>query len=136
MRLGANFHGGKLVAALTTSALLRNQWQLQYGNVLVAMTTTSLYGRPSMYDGLKWWKPVGSSKGKVPIQPDDKVFSRWREYLKCHHPEEYTKATKRKKGAPCPTTNEKGKVLSAILRVAGIGLSTVKHGHERGVSSA
>jgi hypothetical protein len=39
---GANFRGGKLIAGLTTSALLRNRYQLQYNDVLAGMPSLSM----------------------------------------------------------------------------------------------
>ena len=51
---GTNFLGGKLIAALMTSSDIRNAWKDVYDDLLVGMTTTSLYGSFSMYNGLKW----------------------------------------------------------------------------------
>jgi hypothetical protein len=130
---GANFLGGKLIAALTTSALLRNQWQMQYGDILAGLTTTSLYGRPSMYDGLKWWKAVGDAKGSIPIQPDDAIYARWRAYVKKSRPKEFKEATTQKEGVSGPVTGETMRVFSLICRVAGISPNEFQHGHERGV---
>jgi hypothetical protein len=130
---GANFLGGKLIAALTTSALLRNQWQLQYGDVLAGMTTTSLYGRPSMYDRLPWWKAVGDAKGSIPIQPDDATYARWRDYVRKSRAKEFKEATKQKEGVSGPVTGETMRVMSLIARTAGISLNEYQHGHERGV---
>jgi hypothetical protein len=129
----ANFLGAKLIAALTTSALLRNQWQTQYGDVLAGMTTTSLYGRPSIYDGLKWWNGIGDTAGKIPVEPDDAIFTRWRDYVKRLRPKEYKRATTQKEGVKGPIRGEKLKVFALICRVAGIRLGNFKHCHERGV---
>ncbi len=50
---GYNFLGGKLVAALVTSSATRKIWKDLYGQTLVGITTTSLYGSYSMYNSLK-----------------------------------------------------------------------------------
>ena len=52
---GYNFLGGKLIAALVTAETVRNAWQALYNQLLVGITTTSLYGSYSMYNSLKWW---------------------------------------------------------------------------------
>ena len=131
---GTNCRGGKLIAALATSALLRTQWQLQYDDILVGMTTTSLYGRPSMYDGMrKWWKPVGDAVGAMPIQPDDAIYARWRNYVKKTYPKEFREATQQEDGKRGPVTSETTRVLSLIFRVAGIPLNECLHRHKRGV---
>jgi len=56
---GYNFLGGKLVAALVTSSKVREIWKKLYGQSLVGITTTSLYGSYSMYNSLKWWHKCG-----------------------------------------------------------------------------
>ena len=53
---GYNFLGGKLVACLVTSSVVRDVWKKLYNQTLVGMTTTSLYGSYSMYNSLKWWE--------------------------------------------------------------------------------
>ena len=42
--LGFNYTGGKLLALLCLSDDIQNQWQENYGDKLVSVTTTSLYG--------------------------------------------------------------------------------------------
>ena len=63
--LGYNFLGGKLVAMLLTSEELRNHWEKTYGDKLVGLTTTSLYGIHSMYNGIPLWKTLGLYYKKV-----------------------------------------------------------------------
>ena len=62
--------GGKLLALMCLSDEVQYQWRRQYGDVLVGVTTTSLYGKNkagglSQYDGLKHWKKMGFSSGSV-----------------------------------------------------------------------
>jgi hypothetical protein len=42
--LGFNYMGGKLLALLCLSDTVQNLWRKKYGDVLVGVTTTSLYG--------------------------------------------------------------------------------------------
>lgn len=130
---GYNFLGGKLIAALITSEIIRNEWQLKYGNVLAGMTTTSLFGFPSMYDGLKWWKRLELTTGSIPIEPDIQFYRKWTAYVKEIYPTEFKQAMTQKKGVRGPVTNSKGKVLDLIYKAAGIPINDFKTGFERGV---
>ena len=135
---GTNFRGGKLIAMLSTHSELRNHYQMKYNDCLYGMTTTSLDGRPSMYDGLKikldgkkendwWWKPLGSSSGKMPVALDDVIYARWTKYLKANYRAEYDRCIDGRKSGPTL------RVMALICRIAGIPVSKISHGHERGV---
>ena len=68
--LGFNYVGGKLLALLCLSDEVQNQWRKNYGDTLVSVTTTSLYGKSkagglSQYDNLKHWKKMGYSSGSL-----------------------------------------------------------------------
>lgn len=138
---GSNFLGGKLVAALVTSEVVRKAWESKRGEgipcKLVGMTTTSLYGNSkgnfSMYNGLKWWKPVGMSKGKVPIKPYEESYSDWHQWLKQHDKDVYDKAMTQKEGIKGPVTGAKMRVLNMIFKQCQIKQSDYCHGFERGV---
>lgn len=134
---GSNFLGGKLVAAMVTSDVIRNEWETQRGECmpckLVGMTTTSLYGSFSMYNSLKWWKSVGESKGKIPIKPQEKYYKEWHDWLKKEHEDEYNKMMTQKEGIAGPVTGAKMRVLSMIFKYAGIKQSSYYHEHARGV---
>ena len=58
---GYNFLGGKLMATMLTTSTVRNDYFNRYNDVLVGLTTTSLYGQSSMYNGLKMPVNVCSS---------------------------------------------------------------------------
>ncbi len=148
---GSNFLGGKLIAALVTSDVVRKEWE--YPNSigssnpakLVCMTTTSLYGNKiidkdgnkkgnfSMYNGLKWWKPVGMSKGKIPIKPYEKAYYDWHQWVKQFKKDVYDEFMTQKKDISGPVTGAKMRVLSMIFNVCGIKQSDYCHGYARGV---
>ena len=135
---GSNFLGGKLIASLVTSGVVRNEWENQTRGVsnsckLVGMTTTSLYGGFSMYNSLKWWKPVGMSKGKIPIKPYEKGYGDWHGWLKQNMKKDYDEAMTQKEGVAGPVTGAKMRVLSMIFKACGIKQSDYCHGYERGV---
>lgn len=138
---GTNFLGGKLIACMVTSSKVRDIWNSKSGEgdpvTLVGMTTTSLYGNSkgnfSMYNGLKWWKPVGLSKGKVPIKPYEEGYQGWHQWLKENRKEEYEKAMTQKEGVKGPVTGAKMRVLNMIFNACNIKQSQYCHGFTRGV---
>jgi hypothetical protein len=67
------FVGGKLLTLLLYSKQFRDDWYETYGDVLVGMTITSLFGSYSQYTGLgnKLRKIKGGTKGKVLLYPKD-----------------------------------------------------------------
>ena len=94
--LGFNFLGGKLVAALVTSSVVRDAWKKLYGQTLVGLSTTSLYGIHSMYNSIPLWKTLGSSSGKIALKPDDATYDVWHQWLKENQSEEYLRQTTQK----------------------------------------
>jgi hypothetical protein len=90
---GYNFLGGKLVASLLTTSKVRDYWKQKFGNTLVGMTTTSLYGSHSMYQRIPFWKELGVTAGKIALKPVDSIFSEWANYLKVNYSEGFDKAT-------------------------------------------
>lgn len=128
---GSNFLGGKLVCGLAAAhRRVRQQWELEHGDVLVGMTTTSLYGRPSIYDSHKFWKCLGESGGEMPIKPADEVYQRWREYLKQTKPTEL-KRLEQKNGKAA--SNAKARIIDLIFATAGIRKDDFRHGHQKGI---
>ena len=117
--------GGKLIAALTTCSDVRNQWKKDYDDTLVGLTTTSLYGAHSQYNGIPHWKTLGESAGKIMIKPDDSVYLVWNKWLKENHPEEHLKAIS--------ATGPKQNVINRIFKHLGIKGKDYEHGFKRGV---
>ena len=78
---GHNFLGGKLMALLITSDVIRNAWEDKYGDVLVGMTTTSLYGTHSQYNSMPTFKKRGKTTGKMPIKLPKDMVKVWEEYF-------------------------------------------------------
>jgi hypothetical protein len=130
---GYNFLGGKLVACLVTSSVVRDVWKKLYGQTLVGMTTTSLYGSYSMYNSLKWWHKCGSSTGKIPIKPDDSVYNVWHNYIKENDSVEYAKKMTQKENVSGPVTGAKQRIISMIFQLLKIKTQNYVHGYQRGV---
>ena len=131
--LGYNFLGGKLVAMLLTSEELRVHWKKTYGDTLIGLTTTSLYGIHSMYNGIPLWKTLGESTGKVSIKPDDSVYKPWVEWMKDERAEDFKKIMTPKEGVNGPPTGVKQQLLGYIFRELGIRKADYDHGYKRGI---
>ena len=131
--LGYNFLGGKLVAALVTTSVVRDAWKKLYGQTLVGLSTTSLYGIHSMYNSIPLWKTLGSSKGRIALKPDDAIYETWHEWLKENQKEEYLRQTTQKEGVAGPPTGVKQKTINMIFKAVGIKGSDYMHGFKRGI---
>lgn len=131
--LGYNFLGGKLVACMCTSPIVRNHWKEKYGQELIAVGTTSLYGIHSQYNGIPHYKTLGESAGKVATKPDDKYYDVWHQWLKEHKSEDYIKTTTQKEGIEGPVSGVKQRILSMIFKELGIKSTHYQHGFKRGV---
>jgi hypothetical protein len=142
--LGYNFLGGKLVAMMTTVPEIRNYWKTKYGNTLIAVGTTSLYGIHSQYNGIPLFKTLGESAGKISLKPDDKFYDPWHQWLKENRAEWYQNNITNERirnganmgagdGASGPVSGIKQKILGQIFKECGIKATEYHHGFKRGV---
>jgi len=139
---GYNFLGGKLIAAMATAPEVREYWKSKYGNVLIGIGTTSLYGIHSQYNGIPHFKTLGESKGKISIKPDDKFYDPWHQWLKENRSEWYSEEIteeRARNGANMgyerngPVSGIKQKIITRIFRELGIKADKYHHGFQRGV---
>lgn len=91
---GKYFLGGKLLSLLCLSKEVCSQWKKIYGDTLIGVTTTSLYGnlnnRLTQYDNLTpYWDNCGSSKGNTPYKLTSELDEEFKKILYEHHPKEY-----------------------------------------------
>ena len=103
---GYNFLGGKLIASLLCTNDVRDAWENKFGQKLVGMTTTSLYGGHSMYQRIPFWKELGKTTGRILLKPDDEHFEKWSRWLKENHLQEYEHASCGKAGTLKPFRDE------------------------------
>jgi len=92
--LGYNYVGGKLLALLCLSDDVQKLWQKAYGDKLVGVTTTSLYGKTkagglSQYDNLDHWLKMGFTSGSVSFEPSRKTRKDVELWLKKNHTQKY-----------------------------------------------
>lgn len=128
---GFNFLGGKLVASLLATKYVRDVWEREYDNVLVGITTMSLYGDGSMYNSIKWWKSLGETAGKVSVKPNDDQYSIMNEIVKAKYPEIYTNMLTNDNGVVA--TGVKQRILNMIYKECGVTTTKYEHGFKRGV---
>ena len=87
--LGYNYTGGKLLALLCLSDKVQETWKKEYGDTMVGVTTTSLYGSFSQYQNLKYWKKRGHSAGSVSYEATKPTIQMLRDWLKENHTRKY-----------------------------------------------
>lgn len=138
--LGYNFLGGKLLSMMTTVPDIRNYWKEKYGQTLVAVGTTSLYGIHSQYNGLPHFKTLGESSGQISIKPDDQYYEIWHQWLKENRSDWYSKnvleevdGEKINPERNGPVSGIKQRILSKIYSECGIKSGKYNHGFRRGV---
>lgn len=140
--LGYNFLGGKLISVLTTSDVLRNHWEQKYGDKLICVTTTSLYGVQSQYNGIPHFKTLGESLGKMGIIPDTHIYKPLHNWLKDNHNEWYSENITKERvrngismgyGKNGPVSGIKQKILGKIFKECGLKMKDYQRGFNRGV---
>ena len=137
--LGYNYVGGKLLALLCLSDEVQRLWKKQYGDTLVGVTTTSLYGKTkagglSQYDNLDHWNPMGFSSGSVSFEPSRDTRYSIREWLKTNHTRKYFEWYVAKKPSGQPHKRDhKNRSLSFVYSKMQIPKQLIRTEHARGI---
>ena len=82
---GFNFTGGKLLTKLVFSEEIQNIFKAKYNHPLLAITTTSLYGKSIQYDRLKEIKLIGYTKGHSVYKYPKEFVQECNKYLKDYY---------------------------------------------------
>ena len=137
--LGFNYMGGKLLALLCLSDTVQNDWKVRYGNTLVGVTTTSLYGNTksnglSQYDGLEHWNKMGFSSGSVAFEPSRKTVNMVYDWVKENYTQKYFEwwEAKNPKGLPLKR-DHKNRTLNFAYSKLGIPKELIRTEHQRGI---
>jgi len=137
--LGFNYMGGKLLALMCLSDTVQNDWKRQYGDTLVGVTTTSLYGKTktgglSQYDGLEHWNPMGFSSGSVAFEPSRGTKKMVFDWIKENHTRKYFEwwEAKNPKGLPLKR-DHKNRSLNFAYGKLGIPKELIRTEHQRGI---
>ena len=137
--LGYNYVGGKLLALLCLSDEVQYQWKKQYGDVLVGVTTTSLYGKKkpgglSQYDNLKHWKKMGYSSGSVSYETTKPTVDMIRAWLKKNHTKKWYEWYMAKKPSGQPYKRDhKNRSYTFTYSKLQIPKELIKSEHARGI---
>jgi len=137
--LGYNYMGGKLLALLCLADTVQNDWKERYGDVLVGVTTTSLYGNTkanglSQYDNLEHWNKMGFSSGSVAFEPSRATKKMIFDWLKENHTKKYFEwwEAKNKQGLPLKR-DHKNRSLHFAYPKLGIAKELTRTEHQRGI---
>ena len=137
--LGFNCVGGKLLALLCLSDPIQELWEKLYGDKLVSVTTTSLYGKTkagglSQYDNLDYWQPMGFTAGSVSFEPMNETRYLIREWLKTNHTRKYFEWYVAKKPSGQPHKRDhKNRSLNFTYAQMKIPKELIRSEHARGI---
>ena len=137
--LGFNYVGGKLLALLCLSSEIQDLWKKLYGDILVSVTTTSLYGRTkqdglSQYDNLDHWLKMGFTAGSVSFEPLRETRYMIIDWLKENHTRKYFEWYVAKKPSGQPHKRDhKNRSLSFAYNKLTIPKNLIKTDHARGI---
>ena len=137
--LGFNYVGGKLLALLCLSDTVQNLWQERYGEKLVGVTTTSIYGKTkagglSQYDNLKYWKKMGYSNGSVSYQTSKKTEKLIKAWLHKNHTRKYFEWFRAKKSNGAVYKRDpRNRATTFVYKKLGIPSELISTAHQRGI---
>ena len=137
--LGYSYTGGKLLAYLCLSDDVQRLWEEKYGDKLVGVTTTSLYGKDkahglSQYDGLKYWKRMGFTEGSVSFEPNAHSKLKIKQWLKKNHTRKYWEwyEATRPNGQPLKRDHKNRSYMFTYSRL-NVPKEYIKTAHCRGI---
>ncbi len=137
--LGYNYVGGKLLALLCLSDTVQELWEKLYGDKLVSVTTTSLYGKTkagglSQYDNLDYWQSMGFTSGSVSFEPLQETRYMIREWLKKNYTRQYFEWYVAKKPSGQPHKRDhKNRSLNFAYSKLNIPKEIIRSEHARGI---
>jgi len=137
--LGYNYTGGKLLALLCLDDKIQQMWEKLYGDKLVGVTTTSLYGKTkigglSQYDRLTHWKKMGFTAGSVafePTRPTRKLINQW--IMKNHTRKYFDWYVAKKPSGQPHKRDHKNRSLQFAYSHMKIDKSLIRSEHARGI---
>lgn len=137
--LGFNYMGGKLLALMCLSDTVQKDWKKRYGDVLVGVTTTSLYGNTkagglSQYDGLEHWNKMGFSSGSVAFEPTRATKNLVFDWIKENHTRKWFDWWEAKNLGGMPYKRDhKNRSLNFAYSKLGIPKNLIRTEHQRGI---
>ena len=137
--LGFNYVGGKLLALLCLSDVVQNQWEENYDNKLVSVTTTSLYGKTkagglSQYDNLRHWKKMGYSSGSLTYELTKETENEMLRYFKKNDTEKYfLHYVAKREGGLMVKRDHRNRYRTRAFSKLNIPKNIIRSDHQRGI---
>lgn len=132
--LGRVFQGGKLMALLTLSKPVVEKYEELYGQKLVAIHTTSLFGNKgiSQYDNLKHFKNLGLTTGSSALKITDSTYKLILEWLKKRYPyQHYIHHVEKNEYGSLKMRDRKNRILITTFKKLGFKQTEYQSGHQR-----
>jgi len=134
------YFGCKVLALMCLSDTVQNLWKELYGDSLIGVTTTSLYGKNKMgglsqYDRLKYWKKMGFTSGTVAYETTKATQALIRDWLHKNHTRMYFEwygAKKEKTGQPYKR-DHRNRSYHFVYKKLGIDKNLISSAHARGI---
>src|SRR6185312_6517697 len=137
--LGYNYVGGKLLALLCLSDEVQQRWKAEYGDTLIGVTTTSLYGKDkqgglSQYDGLKYWQKMGYSSGSVSYEATRHTVKMLQKWLMAEYPRKYFEwYVAKKPSGQTYKRDHKNRSYNFVYSKLSIPKDLIRSEHQRGI---
>jgi len=132
---GEMLRGGKLLSLLCLSKEVAEVWEERYGEKLVSVHTTSLYGNSdgTQYDGLDPFLKKLPAHPSQQIKPRDHIYRELNQWMRTYHPLEYWKHFEKKNSAGNGMRDNKTRAILRCYKFLGIPESEFATSEKRGV---
>ena len=131
--LGYNYVGGKLLALLCLSDTVQEEWKQRYGQKLVGVTTTSLYGSFSQYNNLKYWNKRGHTTGTVVLEPSRETLYKVLAWIHKRDPVRHFEHWVAKSDKTGHRLKRDHKFRSFLFAYSRLGIKNTQSFHQRGI---
>ena len=120
---GFNCLGGKFLSLMVID--LVKLWEKKYNTKIIAITTSSLQEGISQYSGMKWWKRLGTTSGRMLIKPLEHEWGYWRNWYREHFRHLYDETIQQ--------TSPNQMSFQEILKILKIEVRQYTHNYRRGL---
>jgi hypothetical protein len=118
--------GGKFQIVAASSSFVSDLWEQRYGDRLVALCTTSLYGESSIYNRIKEWSYLGNTIGQGIFHLDNTGYKLLQRFLRSN------KMTARTGGTNIDPTSRQD-TINKVCNVLKIDRESISSHQPRGV---
>jgi hypothetical protein len=136
---GSNFLGGKLLSLLCLSKPVTDAWERKYGNKLVGVHTTSLFGSSdgTQYSNLSpYWRELTQTTGQESIKLTQSTYEQVKVWIKHKFPEKYYQLFEEKNEITGMLETRESKSQALTFTYKKMGISKFTSGEQRGVYSS